>query len=166
MAESVVIDSGLSKAEKYTSLYPQIKALLKEEGDEIANAANICAVLKAAFNFFWVGFYFVKENKGTEQLVLGPFQGPVACTRIAIGKGVCGTAWQQQETILVPDVNEFPGHIACSALSQSEIVVPVFKDDKVFAVLDVDSEHLNHFDETDKMHLEKICLLLTHVSNN
>lgn len=166
MAESVVIDSNLSKAEKYASLYPQIKALLEGEPDEIANAANICAALKEAFNFFWVGFYFVKSNAGKEQLVLGPFQGPVACTRIALGKGVCGTAWQQQETIVVPDVNEFPGHIACSALSQSEIVIPVFKNDNVFAVLDVDSEHLNNFDETDKIQLEKICLLLTHLSDN
>lgn len=158
MSESIVIDTTLSKQEKYAQLLPQAEALIKGETDVVANAANICAMLKQAFGFFWVGFYFVKQHEGKQQLVLGPFQGPVACTRIEMGKGVCGTAWQQKKTIVVPDVINFDGHIACSSLSRSEIVVPILKHD-VVAVLDVDSEHLNHFDETDKYYLEKISSL-------
>ena len=158
MSESIVIDTTLSKQEKYAQLLPQAEALIKGETDAVANAANLCAMLKQAFGFFWVGFYFVKQHEGKQQLILGPFQGPVACTRIELGKGVCGTAWQQKETIVVPDVNNFDGHIACSSLSRSEIVVPILKHD-VVAVLDVDSQHLNHFDETDKYYLEKISSL-------
>ena len=158
MSEAIVIDTTLSKQEKYAQLLPQAEALIKGETDAVANAANLCAMLKQAFGFFWVGFYFVKKHKGKQQLVLGPFQGPVACTRIELGKGVCGAAWQQKKTIVVPDVNNFDGHIACSSLSRSEIVVPVLKHD-VVAVIDIDSEHLNHFDETDKYYLEKISSL-------
>ena len=158
MSESIVIDTTLSKQEKYAQLLPQAEALIKGETDAVANAANLCAMLKQAFGFFWVGFYFVKQHEGKQQLILGPFQGPVACTRIELGKGVCGAAWQQKKTIVVPDVNNFDGHIACSSLSRSEIVVPILKHD-VVAVLDVDSEHLNHFDETDKYYLEKISSL-------
>ena len=158
MSEAIVIDTTLSKQEKYAQLLPQAEALIKGEVDAVANAANICAMLKQVFGFFWVGFYFVKKHEGKQQLVLGPFQGPVACTRIELGKGVCGAAWQQKKTIVVPDVNNFDGHIACSSLSRSEIVVPVLKHD-VVAVIDIDSEHLNHFDETDKYYLEKISSL-------
>ena len=153
MAEELIIPSGeVNKEELYNSLYPQICSLIEDESDIIANMANICAALNEYFNFFWVGFYLVKNN----QLVLGPFQGPVACTRIAYGKGVCGTAWKENNTIIVPDVNVFPGHIACSSLSQSEIVIPIVRDNQVVAVLDVDSDHLNHFDETDQKWLTKI----------
>lgn len=153
MAEELKMPIGnVNKEELYNSLYPQICSLIEDETEIIANMANISAALKEYFNFFWVGFYLVKNN----QLVLGPFQGPVACTRIAYGKGVCGTAWKENKTIIVPDVNQFPGHIACSSLSQSEIVVPIVHNNQVVAVLDVDSEHLNHFDETDKKYLTKI----------
>ncbi|HUI33269.1 MAG TPA: GAF domain-containing protein [Dysgonamonadaceae bacterium] len=153
MAEELKMPTGnVSKEELYSSLYPQICSLIEDETDIIANLANVSAALKEYFNFFWVGFYLVKNN----QLVLGPFQGPVACTRIAYGKGVCGTAWKENKTIIVPDVNQFPGHIACSSLSQSEIVIPIVHNNQVVAVLDVDSEHLNHFDETDKRYLTKI----------
>ena len=153
MAEELIIPSGeVNKEELYNSLYPQICSLIEDESDIIANMANICAALNEYFNFFWVGFYLVKNN----QLVLGPFQGPVACTRIAYGKGVCGTAWKENNTIIVPDVNVFPGHIACSSLSQSEIVIPIVHDNQVVAVLDVDSDLLNHFDETDQKWLTKI----------
>lgn len=141
-----------SREDKYKSLSPQIKAIIDGETDLIANLANVTAVLKEAFNFFWVGFYIVKSN----QLVLGPFQGPVACTRIDYGKGVCGTSWKEKRTIIVDDVNQFPGHIACSSLSQSEIVVPIVRNNEVVAVLDVDSEHLKHFDETDQKYLSEI----------
>ncbi len=151
MAEHLQIVTG-SKEEQYQNILPQIAALVANETDLIANMANITAVLKAQFNWLWVGFYMVKEN----ELVLAPFQGPIACTRIAFGKGVCGTAWQNAQTIIVEDVNQFPGHIACSSLSQSEIVVPILKDDNVVAVLDVDSEHLAAFDTTDKKYLEKV----------
>lgn len=159
MSESIVIDSALSKQEKYAQLLPQAEALIKGEVDAVANAANLCAMLKQVFDFFWIGIYFVKQHKGKQQLVLGPFQGPVACTRIELGKGVCGTAWQQKKTIVVPDVDKFEGHIVCSSHSRSEIVVPVLQQDVVVAVIDVDSEQLNHFDETDKYYLEKISSL-------
>lgn len=152
MAEELIIAAG-NKSEKYKTLLPQIESLIEVETDLIANLANISAVLKDTFNFFWVGFYLVKEN----ELVLGPFQGPLACTRIKYGKGVCGTAWKEGKTIIVPDVNQFPGHIACSSASQSEIVVPIFKSDKVVAVLDIDSEQLNTFNEDDALYLEKLC---------
>lgn len=151
MAENLSIIQG-TKEEQYQALLPQIKALLEGEPDLIANLANICAALKEQFRWLWVGFYLVKNN----ELVLGPFQGPVACTRISKGRGVCGAAWQQAETLVVPDVEKFPGHIACSSLSRSEIVVPIIKDNEVTGVLDVDSELLNHFDETDKKYLEEI----------
>ena len=133
-------------------MLPQIEALISGEPDLYANLSNVAAALKQAFDFFWVGFYLVKEN----QLVLGPFQGPIACTRISFGKGVCGTAWKERKTQLVPDVDAFPGHIACSSASRSEIVVPVFKGDQVAMVLDVDSDQLNDFDNTDQEYLEKL----------
>jgi GAF domain-containing protein len=155
MAEDLNILSG-SKEEQYENLLPQIKGLLEGEPDLIANLANIAAALKEQFNFFWVGFYLIKN----EELVLAPFQGPVACTRIKKGRGVCGTAWEQANTIIVPDVEKFPGHIACSSLSKSEIVLPLFKDAEVVGVLDVDSSSLNSFDETDKIYLEKIIELI------
>ncbi|SMO45022.1 GAF domain-containing protein [Solitalea koreensis] len=156
MAENLQIIQKNSKSEQYESLIPQIKSLLVSESDTIANMANVSAALKEAFDFLWVGFYMVKEN----QLVLGPFQGPIACTRINFGKGVCGTAWKQKEIILVDNVDEFPGHIACSSLSQSEIVVPILKDGVVIGVLDVDSEKLNDFDENDAKYLEDIVRLI------
>ena len=141
----------MNKTEKYQLLYEQIKALLNKENDEIANMANVAALIHETFNFWWTGFYRAIDN----ELVLGPFQGPVACTRIAYGKGVCGTAWKETQTIVVKNVHEFPGHIACSSASQSEIVVPIFKENQVIAVLDIDSEKLATFDETDKEWLEK-----------
>lgn len=150
--ELVFLESQADKEQRYISLSPQIASLIEGESDLIANLANVTAALKEAFDFFWVGFYLVKDN----QLVLGPFQGPVACTRIGYGKGVCGTAWQNKETVVVDNVNEFPGHIACSSLSQSEIVIPVMINDEVFAVLDIDSEKLNHFDEIDEKYLTEI----------
>ena len=156
MAEDLNIISSTNKAEQYESLVPQIEALLCGEPDLMANLANICAALKEQFKWFWVGFYMVKNN----ELVLGPFQGPVACTRIGLGKGVCGAAWQQAETVIVPDVDAFPGHIACSSLSKSEIVIPVFNNGKVVAVLDVDSEALDQFDETDAQYLGRIIKLV------
>lgn len=156
MAEDLHIATG-TKEEIYQSLLPQIHALVEGEPDLIANLANICAALKEQFNWLWTGFYLVKPNaQGEDELVLGPFQGPVACTRIKKGRGVCGTAWQKAATLIVPDVEKFPGHIACSSLSKSEIVVPVFSNGAVTAVLDVDSELLNQFDETDKKYLEQI----------
>jgi GAF domain-containing protein len=151
MAEDLTITKG-DKLTQYQSLIPQIKALIEGEPDLIANLANIAGALKEQFGWFWVGFYLVKG----EQLVLGPFQGPVACTRINKGRGVCGTSWAKAETLIVPDVEKFPGHIACSSLSKSEIVVPLLKDGTVWGVLDVDSEHLDQFDETDKQFLEEI----------
>jgi len=156
MAEDLSIIRSADKASQYQSIIPQIEALITGEDDLVANLGNICAALKEQFNWFWVGFYLVKNN----ELVLGPFQGPVACTRIAKGKGVCGTAWQQAKTLIVPDVDAFPGHIACSSLSKSEIVIPLFKNDEVVGVLDVDSEHLDHFDETDKQYLEQLISLI------
>lgn len=155
MAEEIIVKEG-TKEEKYASLLPQLEALIAGEVDEIANMANIAAVLKEAFNFFWVGFYRVVDG----QLVLGPFQGPVACTRISYGRGVCGTAWKEARTLLVPDVDKFPGHIACSALSKSEIVIPLRSSEDVIGVLDVDSDQLNSFDEIDAEYLEKICALV------
>lgn len=155
MAEDLKINKG-TKEEQYQALVPQIAALLAGETDFIANLANVTAALKEQFNFFWVGFYLVKED----QLVLGPFQGPVACTRIAYNKGVCGAAWAQRETLIVPNVDEFPGHIACSSLSKSEIVLPLIKNEKVIAVLDVDSEALNTFDAIDKKYLTEILTIL------
>ena len=142
----------MSKASKYQEIYKQIKSVVSGETDQIANMANTAALLHEAFGFWWTGFYIVKG----EQLVLGPFQGPVACTRIGFGKGVCGTSWERRETIVVPNVHEFPGHIACSSLSQSEIVVPMFRDNEVYAVLDIDSKELSTFDEVDKEWLERI----------
>jgi L-methionine (R)-S-oxide reductase len=156
MAEDLKLTVSTNKAEQYQSLIPQIEALLYNEPDLVANLANICAALKEQFNWFWVGFYLVKDN----ELVLGPFQGPVACTRIGMGKGVCGTAWQQEKTLIVPNVDEFPGHIACSSLSKSEIVIPVFNNGKVAAVLDVDSEVFDQFDTTDALYLEQIVKLV------
>lgn len=157
MAEDLIINQTLSKKEKYEQLVPQIKALLTGETDKIANMANVAAALKTCFNFFWVGFYVVKQN----ELVLGPFQGPVACTRIQLGKGVCGTSWKQKEILIVPNVEEFPGHIACSAFSKSEIVLPLFNQNKeVLGVLDVDSEELNTFDAIDEQYLTQIIALL------
>ena len=157
MAEDLHLINA-SKEEQYLSLLPQIEGLIAGEVDLTANLANVCAALKAQFNFFWVGFYLVKGD----ELVLGPFQGPVACTRIAKGRGVCGQAWQQKHVLLVPDVDAFPGHIACSSLSKSEVVIPLFgADDEVKAVLDVDSDRLNDFDEIDVTYLSKLCSLLT-----
>lgn len=155
MAEEFNIIQG-TKTEQYEALLPQLRALVDGEADIIANMANISAVLKTQFDFFWVGFYIVKAD----ELVLGPFQGPVACTRITKGKGVCGTAWGRAETLLVPNVDTFPGHIACNAQSKSEIVVPVVKQGEVIAVLDVDSEYLDHFDGTDRKYLEQVVRLL------
>ncbi len=155
MAENLYIDQTLSKEAKYQALLPQIEALVGPETDLIANLANTMAALKQAFDFFWVGVYLVKEG----ELVLGPFQGPVACTRIAFGRGVCGACYTRQETILVPDVDAFPGHIACSNASKSEIVVPVLKNGEVKMVLDVDSDRLNDFDEVDKKYLEQLMKL-------
>ena len=150
MSENLIIQ-GNSKKEIYENLLPQLKSLVEGEADIIANMANVSARLKDTFNFWWVGFYRVVD----EELVLGPFQGPLACTRIRKGKGVCGTAWQSAETVIVPDVDAFPGHIACSSLSRSEIVVPVVKNGEVIAVLDIDSEKLNNFDDIDKQYLEE-----------
>ncbi|MFA7492932.1 MAG: GAF domain-containing protein [Proteiniphilum sp.] len=157
MAEDLHIPHGASKEEVYRALYPQLQALTDGEPDLIANMANIASALKEAFGFFWVGFYRVVDDK----LVLGPFQGPPACTRIMYGKGVCGTAWKEEHTLIVPDVDKFSGHIACSSLSRSEIVIPVKKGDSVTAVLDVDSDRLDQFDEADRHYLEKIVALLS-----
>jgi GAF domain-containing protein len=158
MAEDLKIAKG-SKKEIYQSLIPQIKGLLDGEPDLVANLANVAAALKEQFNWLWVGFYLVKpfgSAQGESELVLGPFQGPVACTRIKKGRGVCGAAWQNAATLIVPDVEKFPGHIACSSLSRSEIVVPLLHNNEVVGVLDVDSELLDQFDDTDKKYLEEI----------
>ncbi len=163
MAEDLTIIQG-SKAEIYQSLIPQIKALLEGEPDLIANLGNVSAALKEQFGWLWVGFYLVKpdsKNNSETELVLGPFQGPVACTRIKKGRGVCGAAWQNAETLIVPDVEKFPGHIACSSLSKSEIVIPLIKNGEVIGVLDVDAAELDQFDETDKKYLEEIVAILT-----
>jgi len=156
MAEDLTIIQSTDKQEQYKSLIPQIEALLEGESDLIANQANMIAALKEQFKWFWIGFYAVKDG----DLVLGPFQGPVACTRIAKGKGVCGAAWEQGKTLIVPDVDAFPGHIACSSLSRSEIVVPIYQNNEVVAVLDVDSEELDQFDQIDAQYLEQIVKLL------
>ena len=155
MAENLIISDG-DKCNKYSVLYEQIKSLTDGEDDLIANMANISSMIHQTFGFWWTGFYRVS---GAE-LVLGPFQGPLACSRIPFGRGVCGTAWKEAATVIVPDVDAFPGHIACSSASRSEIVVPVFDDEKVIAVLDIDSAELNTFDSVDKEWLEKICSLL------
>jgi L-methionine (R)-S-oxide reductase len=152
MAEELFISTTTDKAQRYRELIPQLEGLVTGETDATANLANITAALKQAMNFFWVGFYLVKEN----QLVLGPFQGPIACTRINLGKGVCGTSWKEKRTIVVPNVDDFPGHIACSSASKSEIVLPAFKNGEVALVLDVDSDALNDFDQTDAEALEKV----------
>lgn len=155
MAEDLQIVAG-SKEEKYQSLLPQIKGLLEGERDAVANMGNIAAALKEQFGWLWVGFYLAKN----EELVLGPFQGPVACTRIRFGKGVCGSCWKEAQTLIVPDVEKFPGHIACSSLSRSEIVLPLTYNNKIIGVLDVDSTELNQFDTTDQQYLEEIINLL------
>lgn len=155
MAETLTV-TGTNKSERYGSLLPQIRSLVEGEPDIIANISNIMAALKFGMNFFWVGVYFVKDN----ELVLGPFQGPIACTRIKKGKGVCGKCWEREETIIVEDVDKFPGHIACSGDSKSEIVLPAFKNDLVYLVLDVDSDKLSDFDEADKKYLEEVIKII------
>lgn len=165
MAEDLAIITG-NKADQYQSLIPQIKGLLEGEGDLVANMANVVAALKEQFGWFWVGFYVVKPSfdkssaDKNEELVLAPFQGPVACTRIKKGRGVCGSSWAAAKTLIVPDVEKFPGHIACSSLSKSEIVIPVIRNNKVVAVLDVDSAELDQFDTTDQQYLEAILDLI------
>ena len=155
MSESLFLTPGQPKAARYAELYPQVVALTAPETDRTANLANTAAALRQAFGFFWVGFYLVQG----EELVLGPFQGPIACTRIRRGRGVCGTSWAEARTVLVPDVEAFPGHIACSSDSKSEIVVPIVKNGVVMAVLDVDSDKLNDFDEADQAGLEQLMAL-------
>ncbi len=157
MAESLIIDTQANKEEKYQQLLPQLNAMLQSETDLIANLANMSAALKYGMGFFWVGFYLVKENT----LVLGPFQGPIACTRIAKGKGVCGTAWAEKSTIIVDDVDAFPGHIACSSDSKSEIVVPLLRNGEVVAVLDIDSDQYATFDAVDQRYLEELLSLIS-----
>ncbi|HEX5171240.1 MAG TPA: GAF domain-containing protein [Cyclobacteriaceae bacterium] len=152
MAEELIISESIDKRQRYETLLPQIKSLVADEPDIVANLANITAALRQTMSFFWVGFYLVKNG----ELVLGPFQGPIACTRIAYGKGVCGTSWEEAKTIIVPDVDQFPGHIACSSASRSEIVLPAFKNGEVALVLDVDSDVLNDFDEIDKSALGEV----------
>lgn len=152
MAEELLIPASATKQERYQALLPQIEAIVSGEPDVVANLSNIAAALKQAMDFFWVGFYIVKNN----ELVLGPFQGPIACTRISFGKGVCGAAWKEKKVILVPDVDQFPGHIACSSASKSEIVLPAFKNGEVALVLDVDSDKLNDFDTVDEAALQKL----------
>jgi L-methionine (R)-S-oxide reductase len=156
MAEDISINKALSKEEQYKQLIPQIEGLLTGEVNLVANLGNVSSALKYAFDFLWVGFYLVEGD----ELVLGPFQGPPACTRIKKGKGVCGTSWETAQPLVIGDVDAFPGHIACSSLSRSEIVIPVIRNKKVTMVLDVDSEHLNNFNDTDKIYLEKICSLI------
>ena len=155
MAEELVLQLG-HKADQYQSILPQIQAIIEDETDMIANLANICAALKQQFDWFWIGFYLVKDR----ELVLGPFQGPIACTRIAKGRGVCGTAWQQQQIIIVPDVDQFPGHIACSSASKSEIVLPIMRNGDCVGVLDIDSDELNQFDEVDAEYLQQLMLMI------
>ena len=159
MAEELILTDSANKQVRYETLLPQLRALVQDEKDITANLANIAAALKQAMNFFWVGFYLVKEN----QLVLGPFQGPIACTRIDFGRGVCGTSWQQKKTIVVPDVDKFPGHIACSSASRSEIVLPALVNNEVVLVLDVDSSKLNDFDDIDREALEKVMRIVEHI---
>jgi L-methionine (R)-S-oxide reductase len=158
MAEELIVSNNLSKEKKYEEILPQLKGLVSYETDLIANLANLTAALKTTFDFLWIGFYIVKDD----ELVLGPFQGPIACTRIAKGKGVCGTSWHQAKTIIVPDVDQFPGHIACSSASKSEIVLPVFNQNKeVVMILDVDSELLSTFDEIDQKYLSEVTTLVS-----
>ena len=156
MAEELIISKDSNKDKKYKELLPQLQSLIGNEKDEIANMANVAAALKQTFNFFWVGFYRVVAD----ELVLGPFQGPIACTRIRLGRGVCGSAWKEKRTLVVPDVEKFPGHIACNSASRSEIVLPVYKQGNIVGVLDIDSDQLNTFDDIDVMNLEKIISLL------
>ena len=157
MAEELEIQKG-SREQMYKSLLPQIKALITGENNEIANLANISAALRQIFGFFWVGFYLVDSET---ELVLGPFQGDIACTRITKGRGVCGTSWMEEKTIIVPNVDEFPGHIACSAASKSEIVVPILKDGKIRLILDVDSDQFDDFNKIDQMYLEQLALIIS-----
>lgn len=156
MAEDLKILEKASKEEKYQSIIPQIEALISGEDDLIANLGNICAALKEQFNWFWVGFYLIKN----EELVLGPFQGPVACTRIKKGRGVCGASWQDEKVVIVPNVEEFPGHIACASASKSEIVLPFYIGGEIKGVLDVDSEYMAHFDEVDSKYLNEVLRLM------
>lgn len=156
MAEELIIIDSKDKGERYKSLIPQIEALVSGETDLIANLSNIAAALRESMQFFWVGFYIVKGD----ELVLGPFQGPIACTRIKIGKGVCGTVWKEKKTMIVPNVDEFPGHIACSSASKSEIVLPAFSKNEVALVLDVDSDKLDDFDRTDEKYLEQLMRII------
>jgi GAF domain-containing protein len=160
MAENLLIATESDKTSRYKTLIPQLEALIAGESDLTANLANIAAALKQTLDFFWVGFYLVKENAGKLELVLGPFQGPIACTRIGLGKGVCGASWEEGRVIIVPDVDAFPGHIACSAASKSEIVLPAFKKNEVALVLDVDSDKLNDFDATDEKYLSQVMRLI------
>ncbi|MBB1486779.1 GAF domain-containing protein [Oceanospirillum sediminis] len=157
MAENLIIDKSKSRKDRYEELLPQIESLISYEDNLIANLANVAASLKQTFDFFWVGFYITEDQ---ETLVLGPFQGPIACTRIPSGKGVCGTAMAKACTLLVPDVDQFPGHIACSSDSKSEIVVPGFKDNKVVLILDIDSDKVEDFDETDQVALETLMRII------
>ena len=156
MAEELTISQSGSREDRYKTLIPQIESLVASESDVVANLSNITAALKQTFNFFWVGFYLVKKN----ELVLGPFQGPIACTRIGFGKGVCGSSWKERKVLVVPNVEEFPGHIACSSDSKSEIVLPAFKNNEVALVLDVDSDSLNDFDKVDENHLQQIITII------
>ena len=158
MAENLFVPSSDDKGEKYRALVPQIEVLIGREDDLIANLANTVGAIRQTFGFFWVGFYLVKGD----ELVLAPFQGPIACTRIKRGRGVCGAAWDKAETIIVPDVGQFPGHIACNSESKSEIVIPLFVHSEVIGVLDIDSNRLNEFDETDQAYLESICRMICH----
>ncbi|MDL5049197.1 GAF domain-containing protein [Oscillatoria amoena NRMC-F 0135] len=163
MAEELIISTSTDKQQRYETLVPQVEALVTGEPDVVANLSNIAAALKQTMNYFWVGFYLVKNDPmptGRQELVLGPFQGPIACTRIGLGKGVCGTSWKEKRTIIVPNVDEFPGHIACSSASKSEIVLPAFKNNEVFLVLDVDSDKLNDFDEVDEKYLEDVMRII------
>jgi GAF domain-containing protein len=161
MSDPIIIQNELSKKEKYENLIPQIESLINEERNVVANLANVAAVLKEAFGFFWVGFYLAEND----ELVLGPFQGPIACTRIGWGRGVCGAAWKDKKTILVSNVDEFPGHIACNAHSKSEIVVPIMHQGRVVGVLDIDSEHLSFFDDVDKIQLEELMKKVASIFN-
>lgn len=156
MSHEIITNPDATKEQKYIAMIPQVDSLISDETDLIANLANISAVLKETFNWWWVGFYIVRNR----ELVLGPFQGPLACTRIGFGKGVCGTAWQLKQTMVIDDVSTFEGHIACSAASQSEIVVPIMKNNEVIAILDIDSEYLNHFDTIDQDYLENLALII------
>jgi len=163
MAEGLILSQSTDKGERYKSIVPQIESLITGEPDVVANLSNIAAALRQSMNFFWVGFYIVKNNAmpaGRQELVLGPFQGPIACTRIAFGKGVCGASWKEKKVMLVPNVDEFPGHIACSSDSKSEIVLPAFKNNEVALVLDVDSDKLNDFDTTDELYLGQVMRLI------